>query len=377
VSEYQYYDFRAVDRTLNEAEQKQLRAVSSRADITKRSFTNHYEWGDFKGSPAQFMERYFDLFLYLANWGSRHFSVRLPKQLVDAADLKRFFRGEEASLRVKGQHVIVDVIRNDIELDDDWDDGRGRLDELAPMRDAALDGDLRVFYLAWLMGVETGEVPDEEREPLPGIAPLTPALEAFADFFYMNADLVAAAAESPPAPSLGEPSRAHIVAAIEALDAREKSALLLRLYDGDTHLRGELRRRCRGNGDHSASRAALRTAADLRAIAARVAEERQRAEEARLEAEKRRKERKAAAALRQRLDALEKREEAAWREVESIIQIRNAPAYEKATALLSDLRELALRHDTDGEFHHRLLAIRDRHSSKPRFLERLVAAGLD
>jgi hypothetical protein len=377
MSEYQYYEFRAVDRTLTEAEQKQLRAVSSRADITKRSFTNHYEWGDFSGDPAQFMERYFDLFLYLANWGSRRFSMRLAKRLVDTADLNRFFRGDEASLRVKGEHVIVDVMRDDIKLDDDWDDGRGRLDELAPLRDAVLDGDLRVFYLAWLMGVEAGEVADEAREPLPGIALLTPALETFADFFHLNADLVAAAAELPPAPSLGEPSRADIVAAIEALGAREKSALLLRLYDGDPHLRGELRRHCRGSGTPSASPRALRTAADLRAAAARVAENRQRAEEARLEAKKRREVKKAAEALRQRLDVLAKRGEAVWREVESIIQVRNGPAYEKATALLSDLRELALRQDTDGEFHQRLLEIRDRHGSKPRFLERLAAAGLD
>jgi cysteine desulfurase len=35
------------------------------------------------------MERYFDLFLYFANWGSRYFSMRLPTRLVDMAELER------------------------------------------------------------------------------------------------------------------------------------------------------------------------------------------------------------------------------------------------------------------------------------------------
>ncbi len=70
MSEYQYYEFRAVDRPLGRTEQGELRALSTRARITAASFVNHYDWGGFKGDPGRLMERYFDLFLYLANWGS-------------------------------------------------------------------------------------------------------------------------------------------------------------------------------------------------------------------------------------------------------------------------------------------------------------------
>ena len=45
MSEYQYYDFRAIDRALTKAEMAELRSVSTRAVITSTSFTNHYEWG--------------------------------------------------------------------------------------------------------------------------------------------------------------------------------------------------------------------------------------------------------------------------------------------------------------------------------------------
>jgi hypothetical protein len=44
VSEYQYYEFLAIDRPLTEQEMRELRAVSSRAVITPTRFTNHYEW---------------------------------------------------------------------------------------------------------------------------------------------------------------------------------------------------------------------------------------------------------------------------------------------------------------------------------------------
>jgi len=44
MSEYQYYEFQAIDRPLDHAAQD-----SSRARITATSFINHYEWGDLKG----------------------------------------------------------------------------------------------------------------------------------------------------------------------------------------------------------------------------------------------------------------------------------------------------------------------------------------
>jgi hypothetical protein len=44
VSEYQYYDFRALDRPLTRNEMTTLRSISTRAAITATSFTNHYEW---------------------------------------------------------------------------------------------------------------------------------------------------------------------------------------------------------------------------------------------------------------------------------------------------------------------------------------------
>ena len=71
MSEYQYYEFQAIDRPLTAQEQATLRKYSSRATITSSRFAVDYSWGDFKGNAAEWMEKYFDAFLYLANWGTR------------------------------------------------------------------------------------------------------------------------------------------------------------------------------------------------------------------------------------------------------------------------------------------------------------------
>ena len=70
MSEYQYYDFRSIDRALTRAEMAELRSISTRAVITSTGFTNHYEWGDLKANPLKLLEKYFDAFVYVANWGT-------------------------------------------------------------------------------------------------------------------------------------------------------------------------------------------------------------------------------------------------------------------------------------------------------------------
>ena len=69
MSEYQYYEFRAVDRPLTEREMEELRALSTRAAISATSFQNEYNYGDFRGDPLELMPKYFDAFVYVSNWG--------------------------------------------------------------------------------------------------------------------------------------------------------------------------------------------------------------------------------------------------------------------------------------------------------------------
>ena len=83
MSEYQYYEFQAVDRPLSAPELAHVRALSTRATITSTRFVNEYQWGDFKGDPLTLMERYYDAHLYFANWGTHRLMLRLPRRLLD------------------------------------------------------------------------------------------------------------------------------------------------------------------------------------------------------------------------------------------------------------------------------------------------------
>ena len=51
MSEFQYYEFVAIDRPLSAMERKRLRAITSRANITSTRLVNTYEWGNFKADP--------------------------------------------------------------------------------------------------------------------------------------------------------------------------------------------------------------------------------------------------------------------------------------------------------------------------------------
>lgn len=147
MSEYQYYEFQAVDCPLKETDREALRAISSRARITATGFTNSYNWGDLNGDPADFMERWFDLHLYLANWRTRRLMIRLPKRLVDPRLLEPLLLGIDwATLQTADDNLILDIARDEVELDQDWDDGSGWLAALAPLRADLLAGDLRLFF---------------------------------------------------------------------------------------------------------------------------------------------------------------------------------------------------------------------------------------
>ena len=274
MSEYQYYEFQAIDRPLDDADRKALRAISSRARITRTSFTNSYEWGDFKGDPNKLMDRWFDLHLYLANWGTHRLMVRLPKRLVDRKRLDGFLRKVEcAALRPSGENLILDIEITELEVEDYWDedgdDDSHWLAALAPLRADVLAGDLRLFYLLWLTAVEADAVGPDEAEPLPGIGPRTGALDTFAQFFDLDADLVEAAAERSAVATAREPARRDAVRRrVAALPDQEKTALLARLAEGDPHVANELRALVRNRlASEAASAPALRTAGALRARA--------------------------------------------------------------------------------------------------------------
>lgn len=195
MSEYQCYEFAALDRPLTAKQLAELRAISTRAEISPTRFWNEYQWGDLKADPAKLMEHYFDAHLYLANWGTHRLMLRIPKARVQLRALKPYFVGRPAAhLTSAGAHVLLDL-GSDTE-EPEYEQSQGSLAALSPLRAELMGGDLRPAYLAWLLAVSAGDLEDDAEEPpVPaGLAELTSAQEAMVEFLRIDVDLVWAAA---------------------------------------------------------------------------------------------------------------------------------------------------------------------------------------
>jgi len=381
MSEYQYFEFRAVDKPLTGEQLKRLRAISTRAAISSTSFVNTYEWGDFKGNPSRLMEQMFDAFLYWANWGTRLFQVRLPGNLGSLKRIKPYCVGPFARVRAHGKDLILEFIAGEIYddyYDDEEDDWMG---SLLPLRQDLLRGDYRCLYLAWLRSVQEEAVEDDEPEPpLPeGLRDESEPLSAFGSFFEIDLDLIEAAADaSDPVPAA--PSTDELAKWVQSRTVKEKDALLrVAVHGGGGAFQAELLRlydqgnRSRVEGQ---ARSKPRKAGELRAAANARAEVCARKLRLQQEAEKWEREAKQAAARTGYLDRLVLQEEKAWDQIGDLIATKRPNDYDRAVQLLLDLRDLAMRDKREADFRFGLRTIREENANKPSLQRRLSEAGL-
>jgi len=140
MSEYQYYEFQAIDRPLTAKEMAELRSCSTRARITPTSFVNDYAWGNFKGNEDAWMEKYFDAFLYVANWGTHVIKLRLPARLLELATARLYCVGEGARVREKNQKTILSFVSED-ETGGEWVEAEEQLSSLIALRSDLARGD--------------------------------------------------------------------------------------------------------------------------------------------------------------------------------------------------------------------------------------------
>lgn len=198
MSEFQYYEFVAVDRPLSVDERKRLRAITSRATITSTRLVNTYEWGDFKGDPHELVAKYFDAFLYYANWGASRLMLRIPSARLNLKIAKQYCHLRAAGTRSNrsvatvarsGPNLVFDLWSEN-EDGDDWSDTESAgLSALVPIRNELMSGDYRALYLAWRLRVQAGEVADTVRSPSPpaGMNRLTGSQQALLEFLRIDA----------------------------------------------------------------------------------------------------------------------------------------------------------------------------------------------
>ena len=381
MSEYQYYEFLALDRPLTDKQRAELRKLSSRAELTATRFVNEYNYGDFRGSPEKLMERYFDAFLYLANWGTRRLMFRLPRALLDAEVARQYCHTDAASVIETSDHVIISLYL-DRDPDNYWVEADDRLAPMVQARSDLATGDLRLLYLAWLLGAQWADEDDDDTEadaepPVPaGLGDLSASLRAIADFLEIDKDLIAVAAET--SPPLEEPANDGLAEWITALPAAEKDTLLTMVADGEgAQVQALLLRRFRGsNADTTGRSGSIRTVTGLRAEAESRAAERKKAQEQRRGEQQARKAAADAVAYARRLDELAAEGEAPWKQVDEMIATKKTSEYDRAVALLRDLRALAKRRGGEAAFAKRVLDLRAQYPGRPGLQDRLDKAGL-
>ena len=376
MSEYEYYEFQAIDRPLTEEQQRAVAELSSRVEPHPRRAVFTYSFGGGLGRrPEDLVAEYYDAMLYLSNWGSRQLMFRFPKRLVDMDRMRQYevvtheYASDAVDVCTKGKYAILDIELHE-EEGLDWIEGEGWLDSLVGLRDAVLQQDYRLLYLAWLKGVTLEyDVDKEALEPPvpPGLRRLSSALEYFVELFGLDKDLIQVAAACS-GKWKKTASEDDLRRAIERLTSEERDRFLLRLAKGEPHLTLALNRRLSalaGRDVPPSDAAARRSVGELFA-------------EVEARRERRRQEQKARAEANRltELEALAEREDEAWREVNALIQQSQAKPYDQAVELLKKLRDLASHQRREMVFEGHMRQLCDLYSRRHALMRRLRQARL-
>ncbi|MCI5114752.1 MAG: hypothetical protein D3921_08405 [Candidatus Electrothrix sp. AW1] len=380
MSEYQYYEFQAIDKPLSQKDQKVLRDISSRAQITSTSFVNEYNYGDLKANPLKLVEKYFDAFLYVTNWGTHQLMLRIPRKLIDLDLASQYCIGDSWTIYEKGDYLIFDFTSES--EDYDWEEGEGYLSPLISLRSDLVQGDYRCLYLAWLFCVQMDEIEEDEKEPpVPAnLGNLNASLESFAEFMRLDKDLIQVAAENSIAEQKPVQNDQKLKTWIGGLPKSEKDTIIFRLInDGDPHIGNELLQRFRKTlsikNTESKEKKSRTVMQLLQKAEAYTAEKSRRITEQKAK-EKARKEKEAAIARENYLNELAGRENEIWEKVKSLILTRTPKSYDEAVKLLIDLKDLAKKNNATSLFKSKLMTIQKEHSRKSSFIRRIDSANL-
>ncbi len=372
MSEYQYYEFMAIDRRLNERQMREIRAHSTRAQITPSSFINEYSFVDFKGNADAWMEKYFDAHLCMTNWGTNELQLRVPLTMLPL-ETARHYRGKWGlSVRAKGDHLILKFY-SEQEPEGGWVEADGVLASLVPIRDLLMSGDLRALYLGWLLCVQQDDLKDKTLEPPvpPNLSRLPKSLVSLVELLRIDEDLLAVAVEASPTTDAREPDREGMAEWIAALPNSEKDEILLRLMKGgDAHPGAELLLRFRNAqpADATISNPASRTVKELlKAFESR--RERRELEAARqAAAAQARRQEEAKRAREKHLLEVAQHVPEVWAKIDELIATKLPKNYEFVVQHLMDLREVAIRHGSQSAFAEKLRTFLEQHRRKPALM---------
>jgi hypothetical protein len=337
MSEYQYIAFRAIDGPVSEKNLAYMRKQSTRADITPWSFDNEYNFGDFRGNALEMLRRGYDIHLHYANFGIRSLFIRLPGGLPNPKEAAPYLDGESIRF-VKDKNGIdgtlaIEPTHEPGNLEELWDFDEW-LDRLTPLRTELLAGDLRPLYLAQLTILrDMNHDPSEAIEPpVPfGLGQPTACQLALAQFYELSRGLLEAAARDVPAAPTSVDPRARFAEWLSTQsDVVKNSWLATVMAEPDSSVRAELMTAFRKTNVTSTwptierSLSVAQLEGEAKRIEAEIAEKRAEV---------------AARAHAQKLAKMARNPDPYLQETEKLAEQRTTKSYERAGALLAELRE--------------------------------------
>jgi hypothetical protein len=372
MSEYQRYEFMTIDRPLTRVQLDAVNALSSHIEASSTHALIVYHYGDFKHDPIDVLHKYFDAFLYWANWGSPQMAFRfphgiLPVDLIDGYDLDDF-----VTFTRYRDFDILDIEFGEMEAPDEWIDYE--LGSLIALRDELMEGDLRALYIVWLAGQQMiegyNEEEDDEEEdyeisvpPVPPVfGTLTAAQQVLAELLRVPHELLVATAQHSKAvvSSTGD----DFTGWVNLLPPDRQNDYLVRLAYNEPGLSRLLVRELRELGQDM-TRVTPPTGEHV-TYSRLLAESK--AIRARLEREKREQEQLA----RQRhLQDIHDHQDDYWHQVDLAVTRGTGPGYDEAVRVLIELREAAEQFKETREFQERFCTWVRAHLRRPAFVKRL------
>lgn len=372
MSEYQYYEFAAIDGPISDEGLQYAKSCSNRANVSRVRWQNTYNFGNFRGDDET-MLKYYDAHFYLANWGTVRLGLAFPKEVLARECLQPYLRKDDCQDRTLTLNKIGDRYIIWWERHEDggwgWMEGDGAINQLIGIREELIRGDFRPLFLGWLAGYDPDEWQNEGDEavlmpPIPArLHQLSGAQTALIEHFPVDLDALAVAAELSQAHEL---ERMPIAVALERLSLFEMRTLLGRVAEGGgAGVMAELNRLTLPQAQTSVGQMWKCTDFAAKVIEARSFRQKKEAEAA--VKEQRRKQE-----LRQQhLTSVMRRAETMWSGLAALMDQKISSAYDEAANQLQELHDAYSQAGDSAEFNRRMGEFRTRYSNRPAMLRRI------
>jgi hypothetical protein len=339
MSEYQWVEFRAVDGPLDDAALEFMHQQSTRAEISRWSFTNEYHFGNFRGDVMRMMRRGYDVHVHYTNFGLRRVCFRIPDGFSNANSLERYLLEYELEWHPDdgGTGGVLSLEPEGDAGTWDWmEDVESLASDLVPIREMLIAGDFRPLYITH---VAFNYDDDALEPPVPaGLQKEHYALDRLCSFYEIDSDLVSVAAEASPELEPAESDNQLIREWLKRLSKADLAANLENCLSEPNRFPSQLLRSIRTEfAKPVIVQSGQRTIGELRRRAAEIDAERTRQRRAAAAKEAERLKAEAEKALQKKLAEISDNPEKTIKRIDAAIEEQNRSAYRRAAAELSML----------------------------------------